>query len=400
MKRILFSVVFLLSLTLAQAASAAKSAPEKADREKVSVALQKVVAEETSHAVQELIDTYPDIIELDETFGKLDKEHRILPDYDKMDDETKAVVQRYSYYNEMLPRDLEAKNAQFQKESQDNHNDWSSLFSQPFEYEANGDAPHAQLVKHKDRLFLWEANGHGNEKNVEEYNKILQVLRKENPHARILLALEFLYIGTLNATPIKFYDEKLGDDLYIVESYRKVLDVAREEKIDILALDDEIAAHYTTFSLYKLGDEFAPTTKDFREKHGDRWAQVLGGGYWGVHQRNHQWAQRINAAMQDPDTGEIFYDIVVVWAGTGHYGVKKLLPPAPRENTLDVFFAKLTLTKEEKEAAFYETGSSIDKERLEKDFETGEKLAKKTPIPRFAWHTINTIPYMIYIQYP
>ena len=361
MKRILFSVVFLLSLTLAQAASAAKSAPEKADREKVSVALQKVVQDEWNHAQKKLEETFPSIAER-ALLEKLTAKGELSPEgkerYAHLHKEQSALDDVKDYLERRLsirtPVGFLLRNRE-NMETPFVERDATKRQKRDF---------YTEMIRGEKRIFMWEAD-HQREGFISEYNEILKVARKANPHARILLALEPLENTTVETIPIQFYDKKREQNLFIFKAYKNMLKTAKKLKIDVLALDDFITYEQlvsvdgkaTLFQALKVGDELCPfipeavwddfesyLTQDLYD-----FENLLKGSHWGAHiQRNKQWAERINAV-------EKYYDVVIILAGNGHYGLKTFLTPFENDEEVGDFYFHSPLTKAEKEKEARET---------------------------------------------
>ena len=183
-----------------------------------------------------------------------------------------------------------------------------------------------ELVKGKKRIFLWE-NEHEVQENIEEYIKILQDIKQESNGKRILLALEFAQNGEVGALPIQFAKEPLRPNLTLLEPYTVILQAASDLEIDIPALDDLIVKGFIPHGYCKMGDMFClilPTHEEL---------EALYRSPWGVNQRNKQWADYVKAV-------EKHYPIVVLWAGVGHYDVKRMITGPKEKNTLDIIFGK------------------------------------------------------------
>lgn len=122
--------------------------------------------------------------------------------------------------------------------------------------------------------------------------------------------------------------KKAGEksDLYFPEEYAPAFKAADALGIDQLALDDDIpgmiedqvAAKVGEFVVWTTPKDKVPTWRDITKRrvsaeikrfHALR--QVLSVSPWGVRERNREWARRIKAVLP-------LYDIVLVYAGSGH----------------------------------------------------------------------------------
>lgn len=355
MKRILFPVVFLLPFAVFG------PEVEKADREAVSAALRQTVQNTWNHAQKKLEETFPPA-----TPGQPSAHAREFPpDGDNLTPPGVALLWEEQSAYEQAAKDRVQKNKAERIAVLEDFLRIKEMaaqetpFIRPDMTKQQQRDFYATTLRGKKRFLILETN-HRRENFISQYSEILRTVRKINPHARILLALEFLRNTKTQALPIQFYDEKQKEDLFIFEDYKKLLADAKKFKIDVLALDDTIFYEYPTtwkdkqvlLRAVQVGDELLPV---FPYPPGDQASRralssndishfeyAVKGMYWGVQQRNKQWAERIRAV-------ENYYDIVLVLAGNGHYGLAALLPPLENESEMGELYFHYPFTKEEEE---------------------------------------------------
>lgn len=169
-------------------------------------------------------------------------------------------------------------------------------------------------------VYLTDASGHSTQSIVREIKQVMISIRKANPQARILLALEFAEMTDF-ATPIRFA-HKANKKMDVGVPYNLLVKQADQLGMDILALDDFIFFQQESMAYYKIGrylimmtkvlkpsfisDPFHLTIEEF-----DKLTGFIGASSVGMQQRNIQWASYINAVKP-------FYDIVIVYSGNGH----------------------------------------------------------------------------------
>lgn len=169
-------------------------------------------------------------------------------------------------------------------------------------------------------VYLTDASSHDTQSIVREIKQVMISIRKANPQARILLALEFAEMTDF-ATPIRFA-HKANKKMQVTAPYNLLVKQADQLGMDILALDDFIFFQQKPMAFYKIGryliimddlskpsfisDPFHLTTEEFDKLRG-----FIGVSSVGMQQRNIQWASYINAVKP-------FYDIVIVYSGNAH----------------------------------------------------------------------------------
>lgn len=129
--------------------------------------------------------------------------------------------------------------------------------------------------------------------------------------------------------------KKAGEksDLYFSPEYAPVFNAADELNIDQLALDDEVVGGWGEDLAVKVGEfvvwssptdripQWESLAEQSPDKETDRVAalsQVTKVSPWGVRERNNDWARRIKILRP-------FYDIVIVYGGSGHFDNTKYL---------------------------------------------------------------------------
>lgn len=161
-------------------------------------------------------------------------------------------------------------------------------------------------------IYLTDASGHGTQSIVNEVQELMQQVRKTNPQARILLALEFAEMQDAD-TPIQFAG-KINKEMYISAPYNQLAPLAAQLGMDILALDDLMFGPEEEAIWHKIGNQllYIPTPyEQFTEK---QWQEIVGfvnSSTLGIKLRNEQWVSYLRAVRS-------FYDIVIVYAGNGH----------------------------------------------------------------------------------
>ncbi len=170
-------------------------------------------------------------------------------------------------------------------------------------------------------IFISEDISHDTKSAPQEVINILKAARNARPHAKILLAQEFLsWTGESKDSLLK----KPGQNSELYSHYPEVTQAADKLGIDQLALDDTPYYAEDKNVFVKLGKflvEVTPQDKlpllsytECDDPLYNRWAsayQFIGISPFGVLERNYQWARRIKAV-------EPHYDLILVYAGSGH----------------------------------------------------------------------------------
>ena len=231
-------------------------------------------------------------------------------------------------------------------------------------YHALGLPPYSQLIKGQNTIFIAEDINHEEASSIDHAANIIRIIRKENPHARILLASEFLnWLGDEAPGLLKKAGEKTN--LYISEGYMPVFRAADQANIDQLALDDFIWTTQDNISIVKIGnfaiyaslEDQVPSLNLEQDKLEDlvlSSMQLISVSPWGVRERNRQWARRINALRP-------FYDIIIVHAGAGHLATTYSMDLAPMLHVADYLLISLLPMEQlpENKKIFYENRSNI-----------------------------------------
>lgn len=183
----------------------------------------------------------------------------------------------------------------------------------------NSEPDYSHAFTHK-YIFIAEDISHDTKSAPQEVINILKAARKARPHAKILLAQEFLvWNGDSHNSILK----KAGQKSELNSGYPEVTQAADKLGIDQLALDDDIFITDEKNVAVKTGQYIVWVTPQdklplLKYKGCDalvaRWAsaeQFIGISPFGVLERNYQWARRIKAV-------EKHYDLILVYAGSGH----------------------------------------------------------------------------------
>ena len=176
------------------------------------------------------------------------------------------------------------------------------------------------ITQQTSLIYLTDASSHSTNSAVEEVKKVMQSVRKFNPHARILLALEFVAVADF-ATPIRFA-RKPNKEMYIDSPYDQLLSQADLLDMDVLALEDNIAFADGKAAAVKIGRYFLGMDsqdhpdfiKDVSNINEQEWQQLDGyvaSSSLGMYLRNEQWSSYLRAVKP-------LYDVVIVYAGAGH----------------------------------------------------------------------------------
>ena len=210
-----------------------------------------------------------------------------------------------------------------------------------------------KFFKNKQIIFIWEEGGHAVPEIMDSTLEVLQEIKKANPNKRILFSPEqliwfdmepfansALIAGKtdLRAPQIRFAGEEMHPNLKSATRYENLWDKVSALGLDTLSMDDVLVDWSFMYSFFKVGNISIPYLGG--EEAFDNAYYRFRSNYYGVHQRNTQWNYRIRLV-------EPYYDIIVVFAGGAHYGLKKLLDK-PADKVLDVFIYKLAVDDEVK----------------------------------------------------
>lgn len=205
----------------------------------------------------------------------------------------------------------------------------------------SGPADYGELLKGKKYIYVAESSNHDTKSIPQEGIRLLEQVRKNNPNARILFALEManLILDQSNVAliPAGHWDKSI----LISGEYTQLAQVALgQERMDLLALDDVIFLQQGTLNYLKIGDTAirfditAPHIKNLLKRYPKSTDfpilcvyDFLSRSEWGVAQRNNQWMRYIKAV-------EKYYDIIIVYAGSAH------LDNAVAKDTLPTLLAK------------------------------------------------------------
>lgn len=263
-----------------------------------------------------------------------------------------------------------------------------------------GEPDYKTLLSKQKLIYIADANNHDTKAAPLEVAKILHAVRETNPDAKILLAVEFLNwaspynaLGTANIHDdllhkyheyYEYYDyyqcytssahqkecdelqrgielvvqelnnpttllKKAGTKTQLDElsSYEPVFRAADKLGIDQLALDDNIFGYDTRENIgVKIGeyvvwagpnDNIPSWDKQIARENA--MSQLIGVSSWGVLERNREWARRIKAVLPA-------YDIVLVYAGSGHLAQNYYIDLQPMVEQAD--FTNISLYPQEK----------------------------------------------------
>ena len=283
----------------------------------------------------------------------------------------------------------------------------------------SGYPDYEKILRNEKLIYIAEEMNHDTKAAPQEVVKILKAVRKINPNAKILLAAEFavwyypiqeiLYfdnalqkdeqsftfclrfskatieekkaagftedqIKKLQEDCKPFLDflkqreeleryasapllKEAGQKSYFLEykHYSSVSKTADEQKIDLLALDDHVIEETENEDiLIKVGRYMVKVPKnvsipELGEGRASSLANFIKISSWGVAERTADWANRIKAVMDN-------YDIVLVYAGSGHlcYTYFTDLQPMVGKNPfVDIILYPMENLSKEK-ADFYE----------------------------------------------
>lgn len=196
-----------------------------------------------------------------------------------------------------------------------------------------GTPKYASVIENANYIFIGEDH---NEPAVQyEIEEIIRAVRHANPNKKILLASEFVRTPEPLTNPLRRAN---SPESPLLDDYYNTFKLADELEIDTLALDDEIL-EFVNRKLIKVGDRYvqidinndSQTPTDilaigaaFKAEIDQEKSKILQtielllmvrwqiyASDWGVKQRNYQWVKRIRDVEQE-------YDIVIIWAGSGH----------------------------------------------------------------------------------
>ena len=198
-----------------------------------------------------------------------------------------------------------------------------------------GRPDYAAVTKGTKFIFLTDYLSHNQKTVVNEVRQVLHSLRAANPQAKILMALEFAQLQNATKLPIRFAKHP-DRDIDMPVPYNTLFKVADQFNMDILALDDYILVSAFDSLSFKMGNTLVgiydndPHIKPFVKNPQKPTFTEIYNIYdftartnWGMQQRNNQWASYIKAV-------EPFYDIIVVYCGSGHSTLGDTLYSVPQ----------------------------------------------------------------------
>ena len=296
----------------------------------------------------------------------------------------------------------------------------------PFDY--------ASLLTNQKIIYIGE--NHNTTNISPEVATVLKAVRSNHPNARILLASEFLewapdfpltevasikqvyqenlplfldiyahpdrydlaalsdFLGSMQETHtwlqqadtfinkpmlLKRAGAELPESLMIPDEYRAVFQTADTLGIDQLALDDLI--YLEDPQVVKVGGTVV------RVQQGERISNrikkdslyLLSISPWGVQERNREWARRIQAVLPA-------YDIIIVYAGSGHLNETYSLdlPPLVGINNYTAIIFSSDNLKSEKDSRWYkQRGRLAERAGLSQDGKIAPANQKALDFPMF-----------------
>jgi len=190
-----------------------------------------------------------------------------------------------------------------------------------------GTPDYATDLQGKKYIFISETSSHDQYNLVKHTVKILEILHKKNPNAKILLANEFSVAKDTYVWPIRFADEE-NENIITYPQYADLEEAADRLNIDILALDEmsyhidkqgnshsKVGPQWVAFDkkdkrIKTFSDELGMDFNDSRQALA-AFQYFLYSNEYGVELRNRQWGTYIKVIKD-------FYDIIVVYAGSAH----------------------------------------------------------------------------------
>ena len=178
---------------------------------------------------------------------------------------------------------------------------------------------YAKETKGVPFIYLTDDSGHSTQSIVQEVKRVMKAVRQANPQARILLALEFAEMTNFT-TPIRFAG-KPNKDMDIFAPYDQLVPQANQLNMDILSLDDNMwwpieEGDFKGQTATKVGSRLiiipeSPANLNSNEDLFSKYYGFLGASTAGMYLRNLQWISYLHAVKP-------FYDLVIVYAGSGH----------------------------------------------------------------------------------
>lgn len=243
-----------------------------------------------------------------------------------------------------------------------------------------------KIFKDKKIIFLWEEGGHSVPEIMDSTLNVIKEIKKANPNKRILFSPEQLIwmdIEPFDKSPliadktdyrapvIRFAGEAMHPNMKSATRYDDLWDKVSETGIDILNMDDVLVDESWLYSFFKVGNISIPYLGG--DEMFDRAYYRFRSNYYGVFQRNTKWNYFIRTVAP-------YYDIIIVFAGGAHYGLKRLLN-MPADKTVDVFIRKLTVDDEVKawKKMAYEGQGTYNEEKSKAQKKRDEEISKILP---------------------
>ena len=204
------------------------------------------------------------------------------------------------------------------------------------------------MLRGRQVIYMWEEGGHSVPEIMDSALNIIKEVQKANPGKRILFSPEqliwcdnfpFNQSPLLNKTAynqpaVRFAGEKMPSEMKSATNYENFWEQVSSLGVDIMTMDDYLIDTSWLYSFFKVGNVSIPYAGDTPEVHQDAYNRFRS-SYYGVHQRNTQWDRYIRAVAP-------YYDVIIVYAGSAHYGLKALLD-MPADKVLDVLIYKLVV---------------------------------------------------------
>lgn len=170
-------------------------------------------------------------------------------------------------------------------------------------------------VKGTKVIYVAEGINHYTVSARREMIRVLEAVRKENPSANILLAVELLARRRPEAPRLRKAGENI-ETLRFSPEYAGVLEASDRLGMDCLALDDTVAnvsrTPEGTVYMFRVGNNMVVAREAELINHSPlETFGVLASSEWGLRERNKQWVRRILAVREE-------YDVIIVLAGADH----------------------------------------------------------------------------------
>ena len=264
------------------------------------------------------------------------------------------------------------------------------------------------ILPGKQIIFLWEEGGHAVPEIMDTALEIIKEVKKTNPGKRILLAPEqllwydvqpFKQSALLNNTAynqpaVHFADGENNPKIRSTNNYDHLWGQISNLGVDIMAMDDVLIDTSWLYSFFKVGDISIPYAGGTPEAHDEAYTRFRHNQY-AVHYRNAQWERYIRAVAP-------YYDVIIVYAGSAHYGLKNLLR-MPADKVLDVFMYKLVVAdnvKQWEEKVHKESGDYASESESLKEYKRREASAKRLKSTAYSQLQANGLTSALYILIP